>query len=164
MQFLKESSDVGIFRLFQCLVKGEAISESRREISFKANEIAEDEMVLMINIDIQKHHLKCLKHFVKLPNGTAIPDILLIYGKMQLSKFIDIKFFLIDLGFHNKSELERKEKGAKILFEQLNLKNIDISKVFGVVPGGVHGKQKNSKYRLIRSEHLLKEIRRCVSL
>jgi hypothetical protein len=160
MQFLKESSKIGIFRLFQCFVKGDSISESGIKISFKADEIEENELLLMINIDIKKPHLKRLKNFVKLPAGTAIPNILLIYGKLQSSFKFSIKFFLIDLGFHKESELKRKEEGAKMLFEQLDLKNINISKVFGIVPGGVHGKQKNSRFRLIRPEHLLKEIRR----
>ena len=51
-----------------------------------------------------------------------------------------------------------------MLFEQLDLKNINISKVFGIVPGGGHNKQKKSRFRLIRPEHLLKEIRRCASV
>ena len=69
MKFLKKSSDIGIYRLLQCLIKGNSIKESGITISFEERDLTDEEILLIINIDIDKNHLKCLKQFVALDKG-----------------------------------------------------------------------------------------------
>jgi len=159
MKFLKESNDIGIYRLLQCLVKGNSIKESGITISFKENDFTDEELLLMINIDIDKNHLKCLKQFVALDAGVAIPDLLLIYTiyNNDNNENILTKFLVVDLGPHKESELASKEKGARILFKKLNIK-ISSFKFLNVIKGSSHGRKR--KYRPIRPEDLLKEIRK----
>ncbi|WP_153303787.1 hypothetical protein [Thermosulfurimonas dismutans] len=112
----------------------------------------------MVNIDIKRHHMPCLKHFAELDSSVALPDILLIYAKLQ-SGLIRVKFFLLELGKHEEAELENKERGARYLFENLGLQ-INPSRTFVIIAGGSHGRQpRNRKYRKIRAENLLSAIK-----
>ena len=156
MKFLKKSSDIGIYRLLQCLIKGNSIKESGITISFEERDLTDEEILLIINIDIDKNHLKCLKQFVALDKGIAIPDLLLVYASYNNGNILT-KFFIVDLGPHKESELTKKEQGARILFEKLDIQ-IKKFKFFNVIKGSSHGKHK--KYRAIRPGDLLKEIRK----
>ncbi len=156
MKFLKESCEIGIFRLFQCLIKGNSITEEGVTVSISNFE--HDELVLMVNLDIERHHMPCLKHFVSLNSSVALADILLIYAR-KVSKSIRFKFFLLELGKHTESELENKEKGSQHLFQTLGL-SINPSKTFVIYRSRVHTLQfRNKRYEKIRPNDLLKKLR-----
>ncbi len=161
MQFLKKSSEVGIFRLFQCLVKGNSIGEERGEISFKDKDFSDDELLLIVNIDVkdkrEENRSKCLKKFVKLPQGVAIPDLLLIYVK-HINNEIFTKFFLIELGPHKESDLKKKENGARILFNELGLK-INQWKFLNIIDKRGSSHKQIKKYKPIKSTKLLHYIK-----
>ena len=159
MKLLRKSSEIGLFRLFQSLIRGKSIKEKGVTISFPI--IEPDELILMVNIDIKRHHMPCLKHFTELDLSVALPDILLIYAKIKSEKSdsIQVKFFLLELGKHEEAELENKEKRARYLFEKIGLQ-INLSKIFVIIAGGSHGRQpRNRRYRKIRAENLLSAIR-----
>jgi hypothetical protein len=144
MKFFKNSKDNGCFYLLQCLVKGNAVQESGVKFSFEDKEIKEDELLLLINIDIKKNHLKCLKDVVKC--NYAIPDLLVIYGKIKNHSIFN-NFVVIDLGYHNDSELENKKQGAKILFKELGLE-ISSFTMLNLVRGASHTKASKQYKRL----------------